>query len=445
MKQSSRTAEVYVRSVFAGGIALFVLLAAAGVNADFASSTNFLLSDGAIDLWGGEATSTNFSFISGGETISGYSTSTNFTLSSGGIDSGSFTPKSQNWRFYDDEINLPPTTALAAENTSPTGITDGNILKLRLTLKETASVGSNVKFRLQYATSTDFAHAKDLSEQGSCSGTSGWCYANGSGSDNQVLTSAVLSDPETCSIGTTDGCGTVNESGTSTSTILFDGDRAKEFEFTITANGSSPNTTYYFRAIDTNSGFAADPNTGETYPSLVSGGTNLTFTISGLSAGVSTEGVTTDIETTPTTISFGSLPLNGQVEGAQRLLVTTNATEGYQLFVFQDQGLVNQGLAEIPGVSATNPTPNGWSTACAATSTGCYGYHAGDDTLGGGSARFAPNDSFARLETAPREIAHSSLAVASDTVDVVYRTQVRIEQESGDYTSNVSYIVVPVF
>jgi hypothetical protein len=444
MSSASRPSNEFVKAVFAGGIALVMLITAAGVNADIASSTSFLLADGAIDLWGGEATSTSFSFISGGEIISGYSTSTNFTLSSGGIDSGSFSPRSQNWRFYDDEINLPPTSALAAENTSPTGVTDGNILKLRLTLKETASVDSSVKFRLQYATSTDFAHAKYLSEQGSCSAASGFCYANGSGSDSETISSAVLSDPETCSIGTTDGCGTVNESGTG-SAVLFDKDRSKEFEFTIMANGSAPNTTYYFRAIDTNSGFAAEPNAGETYPSLVSGGTSLTFTISGLSAGVSTEGVTTDIETTPTTISFGSLSLNSQIEGAQRLLVTTNATQGYQLFVFQDQGLVNQSLTEIPGVTATNPTPNGWSTACAATSTGCYGYHAGDDTLGGGSVRFAPDDSFARLETAPREIGYSSLAVASDTVDVVYRTQVRIEQESGDYTSNVSYIVVPVF
>ena len=61
-------------------------------------------------------------------------------------------------RWYDDETNETPVTALAGENSAPTNLESNNIVKLRMTLNETAgSNGINQKFRLQYSTFSDFS------------------------------------------------------------------------------------------------------------------------------------------------------------------------------------------------------------------------------------------------------------------------------------------------
>ena len=178
---------------------------------------------------------------------------------------------------------------------------------------------------------------------------------------------------------------------------------------------------------------------------MLTGGTTLTFTISGLGRGTTTEGVVTDATTTATAISFGTLPVSAETEAAQRLTVTTNAISGYQIFAMTDQGFLNQSSEEIPGVAATNAAPAGWGSGCAATSTGCYGYHTGDDTLSGGSTRFQANDTYARFETTTREIAYSSNPVTNDSVDVIFKTLVRPDQFTGTYQNAVTYIIVPVF
>jgi len=174
----------------------------------------------------------------------------------------------------------------------------------------------------------------------------------------------------------------------------------------------------------------------------VEGGT-LTFTVSGLAGGTASEGITTDVATTPTSVAFGNLSFDAETEAAQRLSVTTNATEGYQVFLFQTQGLLRNGPSEILPVTATNASPAVWAIPGGAG--GAYGYHAGDDTLAAGSVRFAPNNTYAKFETAPKEIAYSSGPVSAEATDVVFKTQVTNQQESGAYESNVIYIAVPTF
>src|SRR6266481_4721214 len=121
-------------------------------NADTASSTSFVVQDTSIGTLGGSATSTSFADTGAGLLITaGESSSTNFGTRSGPLANG-FTPVSRNWRFYDDETSETPNTPLAAENISPTGILDQNIIKLRFAIKETAGAGSNnVKFKLQFS------------------------------------------------------------------------------------------------------------------------------------------------------------------------------------------------------------------------------------------------------------------------------------------------------
>jgi hypothetical protein len=144
-------------------------------------------------------------------------------------------------------------------------------------------------------------------------------------------------------------------------------------------------------------------------------------------------------------VPFGTLPIGSSVIGAHRLTVSTNATQGYRIFAFQRQGFLNEISGEIPPVDAPNASPLGWVNACASTSSGCYGYHSSAAVLAGGSTRFAADDTYARFESSPDEIAYNAVPVASKSTDMVYRVEVRDTQESGGYSTDLVYVVTPVF
>lgn len=418
------------------------------VYAQDATSASFKIRAPVFSEFGGNATSTNFEqYNAGAEVIIGESASTNFILRAGFLYFDSFTPKSQNWRWYDDEENETPTIPLADENIAPTDIENGGIIKLRLTIKDTASIGAkNTKFTLQFSTFSDFSQqVSGVSEIGDCSGASRWCYADGGGNDNATITTKVLSDSDACAGEVGNGCGTHNESGTSISDFLHGLDRAVEYEFTIQQSGAAGNTTYFFRVVNAATGDAVPLNDGKTSPSLSTGGTELIFTVSGLESGTSTEGVVTDIETTETSIAFGSLPLGSELEGAQRFSVTTNAGNGYQIYVIEDQEFLGPSGEVISPVSGTNDSPASWASGCSGSAAGCWGYHAGDDALLGGSTRFAPNDTYARFASSTKEIVFNSVPVTDEKTDLVFKIKVTNQQGAGQYETGIEYIIVPTF
>lgn len=412
------------------------------------NSSNFRVERSLINSFGGEATSTSFSTeLSGSQTAAGEATSTSFIMDMGFLNFETFFPRSQNWRWYDDETNETPTAALAAENTAPVNVETGDVIKLRVTLKEMSDIGAaNAKFSLQYSTTSDFSSGGYLiDEVGDCENGSVWCFADGVDGDDDLITTGLLTDSDACVAGVGDGCGTHNESGTTTSAFTHIESAATEYEFTLEQAGASANTVYFFRLVHVASGSAVPLNTGEMYPSVTTGGTTLEFTIDGLTSGVTTEGVTTDVTTTATAIPFGTLSTGLPTEAAQRMTVTTNATSGYKIYAYQRQALVNAYSAEIDPVSGTNASPSDWSSGCSVVAAGCYGYHSGEDVLEGGSTRFTANDTFAQFTGSAEEVAHGSGPTEDEVVDMVYRVEVRTPQEDGNYESAIVYIVVPLF
>lgn len=355
--------------------------------------------------------------------------------------------ESKKWRWYDDSQNETPTVPLAGETVTPIDVTYNNSIALRLTLKESnGALGTNVKFKLQFSESPTFDTVTDVSGTSTCAdNTSLWCYAAGGGVDNAVITTALLSDADACVAGSGRGCGIHNASGTSPSTYNQPATSSAEFSFSIRHAGARVNRTYYFRAYDVINSVAILTAAGASYPSLTTFGSSLTFAVSGVATSTVVEGVTTDVATTPTSIPFGSFTGSSTKNAAYQFNVTTDSTEGYQVFVYQSQGLISNKGGVITPVTASNTSPGGWATVCATSATGCFGYHAGDDTLAGGSARFAPDDTYAALSTSPAEIAQSSIPVTNDVVTVIYRITTRGLQEAGAYTTNLTYIVVPIF
>ncbi len=426
---------------------LAVLIFSVSVFAADFTSGNFIIRDSAIDLFGGLASSSNFQHLNaGGQFQTGASESSNFILLSGILYDNAFAPATQNWRWYDDELNETPTTPLANENSAPIDIADGEIIKLRLTIKEGGGIGNkNTKFKLQFSEFSDFSSGvQGVVEIGSCAVSSFWCYGTGAGADNALIQNKTLSDADPCAGGLGNGCGTHNQSGLSASSHTHKRNKAAEYEFTIQQSGANENTVYFFRLVDNGSGKAVPLGQGA-YPSLVTRAAGLSLSVSGLPAGTATEGIVTDAATTPLSVDFGSLVLNTETEVAHRLLITARGEGGYRLFIFQRQGLLGDDGFEIAPVVNANESPASWETSCSDLNVGCYGYHSGDNTLSGDSGRFSANDSYAKLEVNPKEVAFSATPVTNEAIDVVFKTQIGLEQPADTYQSGVAYIIVPVF
>lgn len=374
---------------------------------------------------------------SDGETLDGYNLYPQ-------LRTAGYTPVLNYWRWYSDTENETPTSALAAENAAPIDIAYGSSTSLRVNVTELKGVdGNNIKFRLQYAQYPDFRDATDVIENNVCTDASVWCYADGGGVANEIITTATLSNSDSCIAATGAGCGTHNEDGVFVSGDVHDAFATREYQFVILHAGARVNAVYYFRLFDLNAGAAVLASS--TYPSLVTEGALLVFSVQGVNLSEATEGITTDTTTSPTTIDFGLLPLETEVEAAQRLSVATNATEGYQVFLVTDGSMMNIYGDSIPNITSTNASPAGWNAACLAESPGCSGYHAGDDTLSNGSTRFAPDDSYSSFSSGPEEVMHSSVPVTNDVSDIIFKIEISSLQESGDYEFNIAYLAIPVF
>ncbi|MCA9360816.1 hypothetical protein KC730_02905, partial [Candidatus Kaiserbacteria bacterium] len=351
-----------------------------------------------------------------------------------------YTPVVTSWRWYDDETNETPTTAFAAENTSPTNVLKGNAVKLRVTLDEIKNLPQvNARFKLQFAEEADYSDAQDVVATSTCTASSVWCYYDAAGLDNQVVDSAVLSDSDNCVAGVGAGCGTHTESSVYYNGFTHAANDNTEYEFSLTYTNVDRNygRVYFFRLYDLANDEIVLAST--TNPSLVGESASLIFTIDGVDAGTTIAGITTDATSTPTTINFGSLPLDTDVEVAQQITVDTNAIEGYQVFKYADQQLTDTYGNQIEPITSSNSVPLGWSSACLVSADSCFGYHTTDATLEGGSGRFAPIDSYAPLNTSLDEVMYSSIATV-DTQSIIYRMKVRGLQPAGQYETSITYI-----
>ncbi len=352
-----------------------------------------------------------------------------------------YNPAGQRWRWYRDTGSETPSDSLLGENVQGQGILNGYKVKLRLTIREMNGVaGNNIKMKLQYGTSSSFTAPTDLTESGSCVDASLWCYADGVDIDNDAVTTRVLSDSTAAA--------THNESGTSSSSYTHAASSAAEWEFTIrAAPGLVAGTVYYFRAYDATNGAAVSLGFGQTSPSMKAGEQTLSLTVAGLASGVSIEGVTLDVTSTATSIPWGTVTPNSQVEAGQRLTITTDAFYGYKILMRSPTPLLQTGSLEIKPINGTNASPAAWGYDLN-TQSGSVGYHAGDDALSSGSTRFAANDTWAKVELldVDAEVAYSAGPATSETADIVFRVEISALQDAGSYTlSDLNYIVVAVY
>lgn len=361
------------------------------------------------------------------------------------IKTASFSPVIKNWRWYDDAQNETPSATLASENVAPVEISASNALALRVTVGEIKNVqGINVKFKLQYDESSLFTNPKDVLDSSDCTATSTWCFTSGGGLDNVKISTKLLTTSNACSGSVGTGCGTHNTSATYAVGDIHPSGTNREYEFYLEHKAARVGAVYYFRLFEMSESLPVALNASSSYPSLVAESSKLFMTVSGLPAGTTTAGVILTATSSSAIVGFGLIPLDTDVLAAHRITLETNATEGYRVLSFARQQLINSYGTAIPSIIGTNATPTAWTVGCLASSTGCVGYHTTDATLSDGSTRFAALDTYAGLDTIPREIMVGSFPT-TDVHDILYRVKVRPLQPAGQYQTEIVYLAIPKY
>jgi len=192
----------------------------------------------------------------------------------------------------------------------------------------------------------------------------------------------------------------------------------------------------------------------------------LSFTIASVGTGVTNCGAnaSTDATTTVYSVPFGSISsFNAFYDAEQQLSVSTNADDGYEVRMYEDDELGKDGadspfIADTPCDTGpcTHASPQEWVTA---TQNG-FGYSLQDSN--GTDAEFEWDDTtpttgfkanqFPNYTTGPTEYLDPSAKIMSYTgpvsgssIFVCYRLTVSGIQEAGVYYNTVTYIATPKF
>lgn len=177
----------------------------------------------------------------------------------------------------------------------------------------------------------------------------------------------------------------------------------------------------------------------------------LTFTVSGV-AGASCTTVA-DVDTTATSVSFGSVTANTFYDACQGLLVSTNATGGYSVTLQQDGDLTSAGLDTIdPGTcdgACAVATEAAWATATNNGFAFCIDNVTGTDGAFTNACSAGGSAGYRLLGTlgtdTPEVIMTNTGFVDSNEVEVGYRISVAGDQPAGTYQNDLVYVATPTY
>jgi hypothetical protein len=141
-------------------------------------------------------------------------------------------PKSENWRIYCDDA-AEPVLPLAAENTAPILNGATQVVRIRVTIKGTASSGLTTANRIQY--STDDVNFTDMASGNHFN------WYDGLGTHGNTVASNLLSDASTKKT-------YVEAAGAPGANFSLNS--MNEFDFCIVPTlNATPGTLYYFRFL----------------------------------------------------------------------------------------------------------------------------------------------------------------------------------------------------
>lgn len=189
--------------------------------------------------------------------------------------------------------------------------------------------------------------------------------------------------------------------------------------------------------------------------------TQFEFSVLGLGGGQTVNGTTTTGTTTPTQIRFGTLLAGGDnaTTSAQRLVVNTNAKQGYVVTVQVDDTLLSSTGADIDlfNNGVETDTPAAWAAPSATIgfdeTYGHWGVTSSDTSTNGVRTADFASDTWIAASTSPRVVmAHNGPAAGITSgngvgvADVGYKVQITALQEAGDdYEATLTYVATPTF
>lgn len=177
---------------------------------------------------------------------------------------------------------------------------------------------------------------------------------------------------------------------------------------------------------------------------------SFTFTLEGVASSTATNGVSTTVTTTISTVPFGIVGVNTPVYAAHKLSIVSNdANSRYTVEV----RLANQLQGQYPGnnidpfigSSASWNSPQTWSSPSGNTlnvNTGWIGANTSDTDVNGwtsGSGKFGP------LDTAGIEIMRNNSGADEANIYVTYALEVNVNQPADTYAGQLIYSVLPVY
>jgi hypothetical protein len=195
--------------------------------------------------------------------------------------------------------------------------------------------------------------------------------------------------------------------------------------------GLRSGTTYYVKSKARLSNFT-ETEWGPASPGTATSNSSLTFSLDNSS------------------VTFDSLtPANSYTDSDKSTVATvsTNAYNGYAVYVRENQPLKTPDNFTIADFAGTNESPDTW------TSTG-FGYTTSDNTLGGtgGDNRFGDGTKYAGFITdGPGDIVADNPGpvidptISNEHFTVFYRVTVDATTPSGTYANVILYTIVPTF
>ena len=174
----------------------------------------------------------------------------------------------------------------------------------------------------------------------------------------------------------------------------------------------------------------------------------MVFNVDGLAVGENVNGELTNVVTDGSNVNFGILLGAGDRIGGQELTVSTNASGGYSVTMQYDHAL-KSGVYTISDWIGTNNSPTSWA-APTGTPNGYFGYTTNDANLQTSPVNRFISNKWAGSWDSPLEIMYHNGPTQGTTQNiglarVGFRVQVTDFQESGTYSSVVTYVCTPTF
>lgn len=173
-----------------------------------------------------------------------------------------------------------------------------------------------------------------------------------------------------------------------------------------------------------------------------------TFQIASTASGTPVNGTSTTFTTQDNVIDFGTLVPNAVHTGAQKLIVSTNAINGFTVTAKSDSEFASANGATIDGFNyaAASNTPSLWTAPTSVLNNDRTWGHVGM-TSNGNSALFnTANTWVGNFTSAPVPVFVYGSSTRNASTTVGYQIQISDLQEAAtDYKTNIIYVATPQF